>query len=133
VGIDTNLTMAYQAFALLASILLISILAGFTSKVQIAAARQLPRFGTAGVPLPYRICLQNLNRGTQRSLTLLEAVNDPRPTLAQFLHTPEPYEKNRNWFDRACGYYRWTWLLSRNSAAECAHLNVPALLPRART
>jgi uncharacterized protein (DUF58 family) len=130
-GADTNFTMAYQAFALLAVLLIFSLLWAAVSRAKFSGDRSLPRYGTAGVPLPYRIRLKNLTRRAQRSLVLLESMSDPRPTLAQYLRTPEPGEHERNWFDRLCGYYRWRWLLLRNLGVHWTDLVVPALLPGA--
>ena len=54
---------------------------------------------------------------------------DPRPTLQEFVRTPEPGEERRTWFDRADGYYRWRWLLGRNIRARIPELAVPDLPP----
>ncbi|HTD88413.1 MAG TPA: DUF58 domain-containing protein [Candidatus Binatia bacterium] len=130
-GADTNFTMAYQAFALTACLLLVSVFWAASGRARFSGSRWLPRYGTAGVPMPYRIQLKNLNPRPQRSPVLLESLGDPRPTLAQYLHTPEPGEQHRNWFDRICGYYRWRWLLVRNLGVRWRDLPVPALLPGA--
>jgi uncharacterized protein (DUF58 family) len=130
-GADTNFTMAYQAFALLACLLIVSVLWAMASRARFSGERWLPRYGTAGVPMPYRIRLKNLTRRAQRSLMLLESLGDPRPTLKQYLNTPEPGEDSRNWFDRTCGYYRWRWLLLRNLGVRWTDLAVPPLLPNA--
>lgn len=130
-GVDTNFTMAYQAFALLGCLLILSLAWTTVSRAKFSGGRSLPRYGTAGVPMPYRIRLKNLSRRPQRSLLLLESLGDPRPTLAQYLRTPEPGEHKRNWFDRMCGYYRWRWLLLRNLGARWTDLPVPTLLPGA--
>lgn len=47
-GLDTDNTVAYQAFALLLFLLLVSVPFLFFFKVRFSAARSLPRFGTAG-------------------------------------------------------------------------------------
>jgi uncharacterized protein (DUF58 family) len=128
-GVDTNFTMAYQAFALLACLLLVSLAWAIAARAKFAGERWLPRYGTAGVPMPYRVRLKNLTRRSQRSLMLLESMGDPRPTLAQYVRTPEPGEHTRNWFDRMCGYYRWSWLLRRNLGVQSFDLSLPPLLP----
>ena len=130
-GADTNFTMAYQAFALMACMLIVSLVWAAVSRAKFSGSRSVPRYGTAGVPMPYRIHLKNLTPRAQRSLVLLESLEDPRPTLAQYLRTPEPGEQHRNWFDRMCGYYRWRWLLLRNLGVRPRDLPVPVLLPSA--
>ena len=130
-GVDTNFTMAYQAFSLLACLLLVSLVWAIAARAKFSGERSLPRYGTAGVPMPYRIRVKNLTRRAQRSLVLLESLGDPRPTLAQYVDTPEPGEHARNWFDRMCGYYRWSWLLRRNLGVQSRDLSLPQLLPGA--
>lgn len=130
-GADTNFTMAYQAFALMACLLIVSLAWAIAARAKFSANRWIPRYGTAGVPMPYRIQLKNLTSRPQRSLVLLESLGDPRPTLSQYLRTPEPGEQQRNWFDRMCGYYRWRWLLLRNLGVQWRDLPVPVLLPGA--
>ena len=130
-GADTNFTMAYQAFALMACLLLVSVIWAVSARAKFSGRRWLPRYGTAGVPLLYRIRLKNLTPRAQRNLMLLESLSDPRPTLSQYLRTPEPGEQQRNWFDRTFGYYRWRWLLMRNLGVRWKDLPVPTLLPGA--
>jgi len=130
-GADTNFTMAYQAFALMACLLLVSLVWALIARAKFSASRWLPRYGTAGMPMPYRVRLKNLTTRPQRSLVLLERLDDPRPTLSQYLRTPEPGEQQRNWFDRMCGYYRWRWLLERNLGVRWRDLSIPVLLPAA--
>src|SRR5688572_13860646 len=130
-GADTNFTMAYQAFALLAVCLIISLVWSIASRGKFSGDRVLPRYATAGVPMPYSIRLRNQTRRTQRNLVLSESLADPRPTLREYLSTPEPGEQKRNWFDRMGGYYRWRWLLDRNLGARRRDLPVPTLPPKA--
>lgn len=72
VGLDTNLTMAYQVFTLLLSLLLISFASRFFIRTRVDARRILPQFGTAGQPLAYRIFLSSRELGTLRGLILEE-------------------------------------------------------------
>jgi hypothetical protein len=44
----------------------------------------LPRFGTVGVPIGYRVLLRNLARKAQGDLTLLENLADPRPSFSEW-------------------------------------------------
>ena len=83
-GVDTNLSLAYQAFVFL-SFLFIAALAGTQfSRTRVAAERALPRFGSVGLPVSYRVTLTNLTAKPQRGLSVTEDLADPRPTLAQF-------------------------------------------------
>jgi uncharacterized protein (DUF58 family) len=84
-GLDTENSVTYQAFPVLLALLLIA--AAFTPffRGRFAVTRSLPRFATAGLPLTYRVVVQNLGRKTQRGLTLLEDLADPRPSFSAWL------------------------------------------------
>src|SRR5262249_28940365 len=49
-----------------------------------SATRVLPRFGTAGKPLLYRVRVKNLTGRPQTGLTLLENFDDPRPRFEEW-------------------------------------------------
>jgi uncharacterized protein (DUF58 family) len=118
IGLDTNFTIAYQLFWFLLCLLAVSIVWGLVSRARLSVSRHLPRFGTVDLLLSYTITVQNDSRWPQTQLRVGELAPDPRPTLAQFLHTPEPGEARRNWFDRLGGHYRWRWLLKKNVAFD---------------
>jgi uncharacterized protein (DUF58 family) len=83
-GIDPENTVGYQGFALLLGMLLVAGLFRVGFRPSFAAERLLPRFGTVGQPLTYRIALRNLTRKNQTGLTLLENLSDARPTFDQW-------------------------------------------------
>jgi len=83
-GLDTENTVAYQAFTLLASLLAVAVCFGWFFKLRFAATRLLPRFGTVGHPLRYRVLVKNLTSKTQRGLTLLETLADTRPSFREW-------------------------------------------------
>lgn len=128
-GADTNLSLAYQAFVFLC-LLLIAALAGTQfSRTKVAAERVLPRFGSVGQPVSYRVTVLNLPAKPQRGLSVTEDLADPRPTLRQFVSTPEPGEEARNWYDRSNGYYRYAWLLRQNVRGRVNESPCPNLPP----
>jgi uncharacterized protein (DUF58 family) len=130
VGLDTNFTIAYQLFWFLVCLLAASVGWGLLSRGRFSATRQLPRFGTVGIPLSYMLSLENSSSRQHRELHVSEIPPDPRPTRDQFLNTPEPGEEQRNWFDRLGGHYRWRWLLSKNDAFDQAPAEVIGIPPR---
>jgi uncharacterized protein (DUF58 family) len=129
VGLDTNRTLAYQVFAFLLVLLTAALLASVTFRGVFTVRRALPRFGTAGEPLAYRLHVRNDGAAAQEGLSLFEDTEDPRPTLPEFLAAREPGEERRNWFDRTVGYPRWTWLIERRRGARLPERPVPAILP----
>jgi uncharacterized protein (DUF58 family) len=130
VGLDTNQTVAYQAFTLLLALLVLALVTGLAFRLRFAARRVLPRFATAGEPLAYRVLVENRTGRTRRGLTLLEEVPDPRPSLEEFLGADEGDDAADNWWDRRVGYARWQALLTRNRAAEVAEHPLPPLPAR---
>ena len=85
VGVDIENTVTYQAFALLFALLLFSFLFSFRFRAKFSATRLLPRVGTAGQPMFYKIVVKNLTAENQLGLTVLEDLADPRPTFAEWL------------------------------------------------
>lgn len=130
-GLDTNLTVAYQAFSLLLALLLIAWLTVRLGRTKFSAQRVLPRFASAGSPVKYRIRFKNQGRFQLREVGLLEELADPRPTMEEFLNTPEPGEEKRNWIDRTYGFYRWQWLIEINQRGTVNEVTVPRCLPGA--
>ena len=85
VGIDIETTVTYQTFALLLAILVFSFVSSRFFRAKFSATRSLPRFGTVGQPLHYRVSIKNLTPRPQRGLTLLEDLDDPRPPFQEWL------------------------------------------------
>jgi uncharacterized protein (DUF58 family) len=119
-GLDTNQTTTYQAFTFLAVLMLVSLIwAAVTRRARgITVERHLPRFGTVGNPVRYTVTLRNDSARRQPDLTLLETLEDPRPTFAEF-------QSYRDW----CGFNSWTKSLARRRPAvieEQAAPDIPA-------
>ena len=129
-GVDMYMTMAYQAFSFLVCLLAASVLWGLLSRKKFSAERILPKFGTVGSPLPYRIAIQNKGGSVQRGLILAENLPDPQPQGENRL---EPAEKKRNWFDHGGVNDRALWSVTKNRSAEAGQLSLPALAPYAET
>ena len=128
-GADTNASLSYQTFAVLACVVLAAAVCTPFGRPRLALERMLPKFGSVGERVRYRIVVRNQGRRAQKALKLIEELPDPRPTFEEFAQTPEPGEEQRNWIDRTYGYYRWRWLLARNIRARIPELAVPDLAP----
>ncbi len=85
VGVDIENTVVYQAFALLFALLGFSFLCSFRFRDRFQVERLLPRVGTAGQPMPYRLVVKNLSLKKQEGLTILEDLADPRPDFESWL------------------------------------------------
>lgn len=117
-GIDTELTLAYQAFTLLVSLLLVATISTLWYRHRFRVRRQLPPFATVGEALTYHVTVKNLSGKTQRDLILMENVDAKFPSYAEFKRIREPGEEQQNWFDRVVGYPRWAWLMRQRRGIE---------------
>ena len=131
-GLDTNRTVAYQAFAFLAALLVMSLATALLFRARFTVERRLPRYGTAGEPLPYHLSVESQSARRQSDLLLVEELADPRPSLAELQAGREPGEERRNWFDRTVAYPRWVWLIGQNRQAVPTEEAVPPLPARGR-
>ena len=82
---DTDHNVIYQALPLLLCLLAVSVSWIWSFKARFAATRLLPRFGTVGDPLNYRIVVKNLSSKPYDGLTLLDNLADPRPSFEDFV------------------------------------------------
>ena len=78
-GVDIENTVTYQTFALLLAFLIFAFVSSFFFRAKFSATRLLPRFGTAGQPLFYRVQVKNLT-----------AKNQSRPDAAGKSRRPAP-------------------------------------------
>ena len=85
VGADIENTVIYQSFSLLLALLLLAVASSVFFRATFSVRRVLPRVGTAGQPLHYRVQVRNLTGKTQTGLTLIEELADPRPAFPEWL------------------------------------------------
>ncbi len=85
IGVDIENTVTYQTFTLLLSFLIVGLASCFFFRARFSATRLLPRVGTAGQPLIYRVTIKNLTTKAQTGLLILENLADPRPSFEEWL------------------------------------------------
>jgi uncharacterized protein (DUF58 family) len=129
-GLDTNQTVAYQAFTFLLALLVLALMTSLRFRARVTARRLLPRFATAGAPVAYRVILGNQEGRPLAGLVLLEDLADPRPSLDEFRHGDVPAEAGDNWWDRLIGYARWQVLVDARRGAVVEPQPLPTLAPR---
>ena len=83
-GFDTDNSVAYQGFTVLASLLLVGLIFMPLFRGRFSVSRDLPRFGTVGQPFTYQVTVTNLTAKPQAGLTLLENLTDTRPHFADW-------------------------------------------------
>jgi uncharacterized protein (DUF58 family) len=82
---DTEQSLGYQAFALLACLALAAIAIAPFFRMKFSAQRSLPKFGSVGQPLRYTVSIRNAGNRAQFGLQVLDDLADPRPTLHEFI------------------------------------------------
>lgn len=82
---DTDNNLAYQGFTFLLCLLLLPVGFCFFFRGPFSAKRLLPRFGTAGRPLSYRVLVRNLSSRSQAGLILREHPADAGPSFKDWL------------------------------------------------
>ncbi|MGF1603533.1 MAG: DUF58 domain-containing protein [Thermosynechococcaceae cyanobacterium] len=121
VGMDTNQSLAYQVFTFLVALLAIATLTRRFSRFRCSAARSLPRFGTVGVPLPYRVILHNQGTQPKRGLQVRETFADNFPSFRDY---------QRIAHRRKSGFARrrmWLQLLAHKRRAIAPAIEIPEL------
>jgi uncharacterized protein (DUF58 family) len=128
-GPNTRLTVGYQAFALLLALLVVAAVGALVPPPVVDVRRRLPRHATAGERLTYHLLLRRRRARPVAGLSILEDLDDPRPTLETFSSATEPGESRRNWFDRKVAWHRWAWLVARNNRLDIGEQPVRELRP----
>lgn len=83
-GVDTEQSFAYQAFAFLFSLLLIALAFLPFFRGHFEFERQLPRFASVGQRLRYKVTVRNKTSSLQKGLVLLEELLNPFLTFDEF-------------------------------------------------
>ena len=112
-GIDTRQSLSFQIFAITASLLFISILSAVTFRGRFGLQRKLPDYGTASLPLKYKVLITNARGRQHKDLILIDELTDHFPKYSEFISASDPRDKKRNWFDRTMGYPRLISLIRR--------------------
>lgn len=126
-GIDTNLNLVYQLFALLLCLLIVSRLALRLQPPRVDVSRDLPHFATAGQTFDYTLRVTNLGQKVETDLQVIDNLAIKAPSLEEFQQLAEPGEETRNAYDRTIGFHRFMWLLRRNSGVTLLATAVPDL------
>jgi uncharacterized protein (DUF58 family) len=128
IGIDMDQTVAFQAFAFVVCLLVVSMGSAVFFRGRFVVRRVLPRFGSVGQSFAYAVQVRKLAGRARRDLELLEELADPRPSLSEFAHFLR--QRSRG------GSFRMllTWPPALNQrAAAVRPATLPALTPRGET
>jgi len=125
-GFNTKQTMIYQLAALFVMLLLFSFPLSFFFSSTVRIRRILPKTCTAGEKLTYLLQLKNTGKKTVSGLIFKEQSGADYPTFEDFNFSHESGERDRNYFDRKLGYYRWLWLLERSAGSHFKSFTLPS-------
>lgn len=115
-GLNTRISMLFVTFSIALSLIIADFLSLFCRFPELKVVRFLPAFISKGQTLNYKISIKNdRNIFNGGDFFYKEIVSDPRPSYESFVSTPEPGEEKRNRYDRKMAYYRWKWIIEKNS------------------
>ena len=132
-GIDTDLTLIYQLFALLLSLIVFSRLSLRFKRPAVSVRRRLPRYATAHEPFEYTIVVTNHGARVERDLALQDNPVVVPPDIEQFQRHREPGEETRNAYDRWLGFHRFIWLQRINTGVQIERQGVDDVPVKARS
>ncbi|MEW6264170.1 MAG: DUF58 domain-containing protein [Thermodesulfobacteriota bacterium] len=128
-GLNTNLTLAYQAFTFLLAVLILALASNLVFRPRLTIQRRLPRFGSVGRPLNHGLLIHNESRRSLTGISISEEPVHQPPSQEEFLRNPELEERKRNFFDRTIGYHRWLSLVQRHRHQIGPEQTLPDLKP----
>lgn len=117
-GIDTRASLAYQVFAIMLALVLLSLLSSVVFRPRLTYRRHLPEFGSVSQSLKYRVTIENHGRRAHRDLIYIDKLGYDFPSYERYRSTPDPLDRQRNWVDRKIGYPRLMSLLQRTRGAS---------------
>lgn len=129
-GVDTIKNMVYQAFSLLAALFLLALLWSLFFRAEFRARRKLPRFGTVGEPLDYKVYFENLTGKVQRGLFLTERPAAEPPSFADYARLDSEGRPLRLLKDGPFNYRRWGRLKRKAAKARPVRIPLPDLPPQ---
>ena len=106
-GIDTNRTMAFQAFTFLVFLLMVSLISSWIYQPIFSAMVNLPPTVTVGAPFRYVVEITNLGSKAVDGALFKVNLKDPRPDFQEFATMKVASEQNINSWDRYVGPIRW--------------------------
>lgn len=124
VGLDTQRSLSYQVFALACLLLNVSIVTTGFSQPRFQVRRWLPRFGTVGLPLPYRVTIQNTTGKNFRKLRLIEAFAHSFPSFEDYVDISRPGRNNAQ---------SWSKLIDQAQRAIAPAVGIPMLAAQGTT
>jgi uncharacterized protein (DUF58 family) len=126
-GVDIRQSMAFQLFAITASLLFASVLASLSFRGQFRIRRLLPQFGTVNQPLTYQVQIENLGKNKQSDLLFIDDLEGRLPDYHEFSNSRDPQDRNRNRFDRIIGYPRLMGLIRNKRGGSIQPLVVESI------
>jgi uncharacterized protein (DUF58 family) len=138
IGMDTNQSLVYQIFTFLVALLVVAWLANRFSRqrarMHLRVTRQLPRFASVGLPLSYKVRLQNQTVRPQTGLHICEALSNPYPSFGEFVRLARQVSQDVTTKIHAKRFYpRWFHYVAQQQLAHVQGADLPRLNPQTDT
>lgn len=131
-GLDTRQTLAYQIASWLMALMVVAIAGSRFVKIRVTVERKMPRFGSVGTPLNYRVVIHNPSDTLQTGLQLFENIENPNPSLREFRDHLSGFPR-RGLRRIITATQQWFWLLDRRQLAKIEAIAIPTIPPRSQT
>lgn len=125
IGLDIKRSVSYQVFAFLLALLGIAIASSRFNRYRFSASRRLPRFGTVGVPLTYRVLLHNNTQKNRKGLSLTEVFSDAFPSFQDFSRIAKGGTRSKT--SRSQQRRAWLRLMSQSQQVFSSVIALPEL------
>jgi len=107
IGLDTRQNLSFQIFAILLSVIILSVVSSVRRKGHYSVLRKLPTFATVGQEVAYNIEIQNNSEMELSNLLIIDSPTWQFPTLDEFNNYTDERSIHENKFDQLVGFPRW--------------------------
>ena len=132
-GFDTRSTLSFQIFSITLCLLIIAILTSLFFRGKFSIQRQLPEYGTVGIPLNYSCTITNNNKKAKKGLMLIDDLDATFPYIEEFNRIKDPLDKRRNRVDRFIGYPRLVNTLQKRRGGSITPISVDYIAENSQT
>ncbi|MEO0805776.1 MAG: DUF58 domain-containing protein [Cyanobacteria bacterium J06643_4] len=131
IGLDIKRSLSYQIFIFVLVIFVVSALFSRLGRYRLRVARRLPRLGTVGVLLSYRVVICNDQKKRLEGFTLRESVANTFPSFSAFRKLVKG--SSRQGRKASSGRKDWFRLLARQKGMVAPAIALPSIAANGET
>lgn len=120
-GINTNASITYELFSLLASSVLFAVIFGMMITFKFEVKRDTPHFGTVGEILHYHVKVTNLSSNEQLNLTVIDTLTPEKVSIKEI---KDFYAKSINHF---ISFKKWKDFIRYKRGGDIDNVKIDSL------